>query len=114
MSIEQTQRQERRMKSEPVTIEQLEQVIQAALSPINLQLQNGEKRMDGFARDIGELALKQDLNNAVTTEMHQVFDTAKKGLVLLGAIGGGLKWVAGIVAAVAATWAVMKGKGPTP
>lgn len=87
---------------------QLEQLIAASLSPINLQLTNGEKRMDGFARDIGELTIKQDLNNLQTSEMREVFDTAKKGLVFLGTIGSGLKWVAGIVTAVFATWAAMK------
>lgn len=91
---------------------QLEQLMSAALAPVNLQLQNGEKRMDGFALDISTLSLKQEANNVKTDAMFETFDTAKKGLVLLGTIGGGLKWVAGIVAAIAATWAVMKGKQP--
>lgn len=91
---------------------QLEQVVQAALAGVNLQLQTGEKRMDGLALDIGELSVKQTVNNVKTDMMFETFDTAKKGLVLLGTIGGGLKWVAGIVAAVVATWAAMRSAKP--
>lgn len=89
---------------------QLEQLIAASLSPINLQLTNGEKRMDGFAREIGDLALKQTVNNVKTDLMFDAFDAAKKGLAVLGSIGNGLKWAAGIVGAVVAAWAAMKGK----
>jgi hypothetical protein len=86
--------------------------LEKLLAPMNLQLQNGEKRMDGFARDIGELSIKQTVNNVKTDMMFETFDTAKKGLVLLGTIGGGLKWVAGIVAAIVATWAAMRSAKP--
>lgn len=91
---------------------QLQQLMAAAMAPVNLQLQNGEKRMDGFGRDIGELSLKQETNNLRTEQMWVTFDTAKKGLVLLGTVGGALKWAAGIVAAIATTWAVMRSKKP--
>jgi hypothetical protein len=112
VNIDQRPQQERRMKFTEDQMAQLEHVVQAALTGVNLQLQNGEKRMDGFAIDIATLAEKQETNNVKTNAMYETFDTAKKGLVLLGTIGGGLKWVAGIVAAIAATWAVMKGKQP--
>lgn len=100
------------MKFTDGQIEQLQQLMGAALAPVNQQLQNGEKRMDGFAFDIGELSKKQEVNNVKTEAMFDMFDTAKKGLAVLGSIGNGLKWAAGIVAALVAAWIALKGKTP--
>jgi hypothetical protein len=87
MNIDQKPQMERRMKFTDDQITQLQQLVSAALAPINLQLQNGEKRMDGFARDIGELTLKQAANNTKTDAMFESFDAAQKGIKVLGWLG---------------------------
>ena len=97
------------MKFNDQELQQLEQLLSDALAPINLQLHNGEKRMDGLALNVAELSLKQETNNVRTEQMYKTFDTAQKGLVLLGSIGSGMKWAAGIVLAVAAAWTTWKG-----
>lgn len=99
------QRQERRMK---FTDEQIEQ-IEGLLASVHLQLASGEKRMNNLASDIGDLANKQDANNAKTDEMFDLFEAAQKGLRFLGSIGNGLKWTAGIVTAIVTAYTLWKG-----
>ncbi len=102
--------QQPRVRFTDAQLTQLQQLMDAAMASVNLQLQNGEKRMDGLSSDIAGLALKQDVNNVKTEAMYEMFDTAKKGLSVLGTIGNGVKWAAGIAAAVVAVWAALKGK----
>ena len=87
MNFDQTPRLDRRMKFTEGQIEQLQQLMNAAMSPINLQLQNGEKRMDGFARDIAELTLKQEANNVKTNAMFETYEATRKGLKVLEWLG---------------------------
>ena len=91
-------------------IEQLKQLIEAGLEPLNKQLRSGEKRMDVLAGDITELGKTMVVNNVKTEAMFNMFDTAQKGLRVLGSIGNGVKWAAGIVAAVVAAWAAFRSK----
>jgi hypothetical protein len=89
-------------------LHQLERIVASAIAPVNLQLQTGEKRMDTLTSGITDLREKLEKNNESTEEIREAFDFAKKGLVFMGAIGNGMKWVAGIVVAILGLYAVWR------
>lgn len=98
-----------RLKFTEEQMQQIEQIISAGLAPVNLQLQNGEKRMNNLAEDIGDLSEKLNVNNVKTSQMFEMFETAQKGLKFLGGIGNGLKWATGIVTAIVTAYTLWKG-----
>lgn len=97
--------QERAMKFSPEQLQQIESIMSAAISPVNVQLAAGKVRMD-------TLTDKLNTNNAKTEAMFDMFETAQKGLKFLGSIGAGLKWCAAIVTAVVTAYTLWKGGKP--
>lgn len=83
-------------------IEQRLTDVRADIGDINARLAQGDERMTQISKDLAA-------NTAKTSEMHGMFDTARKGLTLIGGIGTLLKYVATIVGAVAALVAIFKG-----
>jgi Spy/CpxP family protein refolding chaperone len=99
------QQQSRAMKFTDEQITQIEQIMAAAMKPVGDQLAAGKGRMD-------RLTDRLDKNNAKTDAMFEMFETAQKGLNVLGSIGNGMKWCAGIVSAVVIAYTAWKGGKP--
>lgn len=91
-------------------VRQIQQMFDAGLEPIRCQLKDGAERMDHLTADINQLAAKQEFNNVKTEAMFDMFETAKKGLSVLGSIGGGIKWAAGIAASIATAYTLWRHK----
>lgn len=66
-------------------------------------------RIEARLDDMEETLVK---NTAMTADVHAIIGHARSFFSVLGAIGNGVKWAAGVAAAVAAAWAVFIGKGP--
>lgn len=88
---------------------------------IEERLDAGQERMDKIDSKLGELAMAQsDQREKIdeilhgTAEIREIMAAAKGFFKVAAAIGNALKWVAGVVAAVAAAWVVFNSKGPTP
>jgi len=45
-------------------------------------------------------------NTRITRELRDIMVTIKSGALMLGLVGAAIKWLAGVVAAVVALWAV--------
>jgi hypothetical protein len=103
---------------EAVQFDQLLLIVKAAVIEANKELSDNvaeaNRRLeDGDAR-MGRI--ETDLKTSVesTEEMREMFDTAKKGLALMGSLGNALKWIAGVLGPIAALWAVLHGKPAKP
>jgi chromosome segregation ATPase len=121
MASESTLEQDLEMSFTDHQLRQLEIAVKAAVFDANRQL---EGRLDGVRQQVVEIheqlaeggrrmqSLDKELseNTRTTSEMRDMFDTAKKGLRILGGIGAALKWLSAIAGAVAAVYTLWKGK----
>jgi hypothetical protein len=83
------------------------QELAVEVAGINGRLDNGDARMGRIEAD-----LKTSVDS--TKDMRDMFDTAKKGLALMGSLGTVIKWLVGIAAPIAALWAAFHGKPAKP
>ncbi len=97
-------------------LQQLQQVVLAAVQPLQakiaelqLELLDVKHQLEHGDRRMSELSGGLELNNTSTAEMRDMFDTAKKGLRLIGGIGNGLKWLAATGGPLLGLWALWKG-----
>jgi len=75
------------------------------IAQIEEQLEAGAKRMDGLEKTLAE-------NTKLTSEVHSIIGHATSFFSVLGWVGNGIKWIAAVLAAVGAVWAIYTGRTP--
>jgi len=75
------------------------------IAQIEEQLEAEAKRMDKLETTLAE-------NTALTADIHSIIGHAKSFFSVLGWIGNGIKWIAAVLAAVGAVWAIYTGRTP--
>lgn len=78
------------------------------LGAIEAQLSRGEGRMSGLDRRFVILEKSFKVNNDLTEELRDAFNYAKKGLKVVGALGGLLIWFVPIAASIVSIYTAAK------
>lgn len=72
---------------------------------VDSKLRDGDKRMGALTTEVSALTVEMAKNTEVTTEVRDLVAAFKGGFKVAGWFGTGLKWCAGIAAAIASLYA---------
>lgn len=82
--------------TDPLTPDQrraVDEMLQAALGPINERLDRGADKMSGLSTEVNALRGELKANTETTVEVRDLLDVGKGGLRVLGWFGVAAKWI---------------------
>lgn len=96
--------------TDPLTPDQrraVDEMLQAALGPLNDRLDRGAEKMSGLSDEVNALRGELKANTETTVEVRDLLDVGRGGLRVLGWIGHAARWVAAIAGGLLALFALV-------